>query len=144
MSIHDESPGPEIDAMITKMLQSMKRVAVVGISDKPDRASHGIARFLVGRGIEVVGVNPVLENVLDIKVYPTLMDVPGHVDIVDIFRRSDAVPPIVDAAIKSMAGAVWMQEGVIHEEAAEKARRAGLDVVMDRCIYKDWLRLMNQ
>ena len=143
MNLHDESPGPEMDAVIKNLLGSMKRVAVVGISRKPERASHGISRFLVGRGIEVVGVNPVLDKVLDIKVYPDLSAVPGHVDIVDIFRRSDAVPPIVDAAIEISAGAIWMQEGVIHEEAAEKARNAGLDVIMDRCLYKDWLRLMN-
>jgi uncharacterized protein len=143
MDIHNESPGPEMDAVIKALLTGMKRVAVVGISDKPDRASHGIAKFLAGQGIEVVGVNPVLESVGNIKVYPNLKAVPGHVDIVDIFRRSDAVPPIVDAAIEIQAGAVWMQESVRHDEAAEKARRAGLDVVMDRCIYKDWLRLIN-
>jgi predicted CoA-binding protein len=141
--IGPESPGPETDALIRNILGGMRRIAVVGISDKPDRASHGIARFLAGNGFEVVGVNPVLEDVLGIKVYPTLADVPGPVDVVDVFRRSDAVPAIVDEAVARGDKAVWLQEGVVHEEAAAKAREAGLDVVMDRCIYKDWLRLMN-
>ena len=129
--------------MIRRLLGGMLSIAVVGISDKPDRASHGIARFLIGRGFAVVGVNPVLEDVLDIKVYPTLAAVPGPVDVVDVFRRSEAVPDIVDAAITRGDKAVWLQEGVVHEEAAAKARAAGMDVVMDRCIYKEWLRLMN-
>jgi len=137
------SPGPETDEMIRNLLGGMRRIAVVGISAKPERASHGIARFLAGQGFEVVGVNPVLDDVLGIKVYPTLADVPGPVDVVDVFRRSDAVPAIVDAAVARGDKAVWLQEGVVHDEAAAKAREAGLDVVMDRCIYKDWLRLMN-
>ena len=131
------------DARVAEILKDMKRVAVVGISDKPDRASHGIAKFMIGLGLDVVGVNPVLEEVLGVKVYPTLADVPGAIDVVDVFRRSDAVAPIVDAAVAVGAGCVWMQEGVVNEEAARTARDAGLDVVMDRCLYKEWLRLLN-
>lgn len=132
------------DQRLEALLSGMKRVAVVGISPKEDRASHGIARFLVNLGIEVVGVNPMQsEPVLGCPVYASLEDVPGPVDIVDVFRRSDAVPPIVEAAIARKDGCVWMQEGVVHEEAADQAQQAGLDVVMDLCLYKEWLRLMN-
>ena len=132
------------DERTKEILSNMKRVAVVGLSAKEDRASHGIARFLVGQGFDVVGVNPMLkEDVLGIKVYPSLAEVPDHVDVVDVFRRSDTVPPVVDEAIAMKAGMIWMQEDVVHEEAAAKARTAGLDVIQDRCIYKEWLRLMN-
>ncbi|MCP4574429.1 MAG: CoA-binding protein [bacterium] len=122
----------------------MRRVAVVGLSAKPDRASYGVTRFLVGRDLDVVGVNPVLkEKVLDLEIFPTLADVPGKVDVVDVFRRSDAVPEIVDAVIARGDACIWLQEGVVHEEAAAKARAAGIQVVSDRCLYKEWLRLMN-
>lgn len=132
------------DELIREVLSGMKRVAVVGLSAKPDRASHGIARFLVGRELEVVGVNPVLkDDVLGLKVYDSLAAIDGYVDVVDVFRRSETVPPVVDAAIAMGAGCVWLQEGVVHEEAAAKAREAGLTVISDRCLYKEWLRLMN-
>ena len=92
----------------------------------------------------MIGVNPVLkEEVLGIKVYPSLADVPGPVDVVDVFRRSDTVPAVMDEAIAMKAPVVWLQEGVVHEEAAATARAAGLDVIQDRCLYKEWLRLMN-
>lgn len=132
------------DDRVREILQTMQRVAVVGISEKADRPSHGIARFLVGRGIRIVGVNPVLKGqVLGADVYPTLRDVPGPVDVVDVFRRSDAVPEVVEEAIATGAPVVWLQEGIVHDEAAAKAAAAGLDVIMDRCLYKEWLRLMN-
>ena len=131
------------DQAIANVLKRMRNVAVVGISLKTDRPSHGIARFLIGQGIEVYGVNPLLDEVLGIKVYPSLADIPGPIDLVDVFRRSDTVPPVVAEAIAVGAGAIWLQEGVIHEEAAAKATEAGIEVVMDRCLYKEWLRLMN-
>ncbi|MBU8871096.1 MAG: CoA-binding protein [Gemmatimonadales bacterium] len=132
------------DEQMRAILAGMKRVAVVGISPKEDRASHGIAKFLLGKGIEVVGVNPMhSEPIMGIEIYSTLADVPGKVDIVDIFRRSDTVPPIVNEAIARQDACVWLQEGVVNEEAAAAARAAGLDVIMDRCLYKDWLRLLN-
>lgn len=131
------------DSRITDMLRGMKRVAVVGISPKEDRASHGIARWLVGLGVEVVGVNPAHSEILGIPVYPDLTAVPGPVDIVDVFRRSDTVMPVVESAIARGDGAVWMQEGVENEAAAAAADTAGIPVVMDRCIYKEWLRLLN-
>ena len=139
-----QHPTNPPDETIREILSGMKRVAVVGISAKPDRASHGIARFLVGQGFDVVGVNPALkEDVLGLQIYPSLADVPEPVDVVDVFRRSDAVPAIIDEAIAMKAGAIWLQEEVVHEEAAATARAAGIEVVQDRCIYKEWLRLMN-
>jgi len=132
------------DDRIKNILTDMKRIAVVGISAKEDRASHGIARFLVGQGFEVVGVNPVLkEPVLGMEIYPSLKDVPGTVDVVNVFRRSDQVGPIVESAIERGDKCIWMQEQVINSEAAAAASAAGLDVLMDVCLYKEWLRLMN-
>jgi len=140
---HQEPTNPGDDE-VTRVLAGMRRVAVVGLSARPDRASYGITRFLVGRGIEVVGVNPALnEDVLGLKIYAELSDVPGPVDVVDVFRRSDAVPGIVDQAIAAGASTIWLQEGVVHEEAAARARKAGLTVIQDRCLYKEWLRLHN-
>lgn len=138
----DFDPTPD-DAAVRALLLGMRRVAVVGISENPERASHGIARFLIGQGIEVVGVNPQLREVLGVPVYPALSDVPGPIDVVDVFRRSEAVPAIVDAAIAAGARAVWLQEGVVHAEASRTAVAAGLVVVADRCLYKEWLRLAN-
>lgn len=132
------------DELVQEILTGMKRVAVVGLSAKEDRASHGIARFLVGQGLEVVGVNPMLkEDVFGIKVYDSLADVPGPIDVVDVFRRSETVPPVVDEAIAMKTDVIWMQEDVVHEESAAKARAAGIVVIQDRCLYKEWLRLMN-
>ena len=132
------------DSTIKTVLQDMKRIAVVGISAKEDRASHGIARWLIGRGLEVVGVNPVLtEPVLGLKIYPTLEDVPGKVDVVDVFRRSDTIGPIMDAAISRGDSCIWLQEKVVNPTVATQGQKADRVVVMDRCIYKEWLRLMN-
>ena len=131
------------DTQVAAFLRDMKRVAVIGISDRADRASHGIAKFLAGAGYDVVGVNPLLQETLGRPVYPTLSEAPGRFDLVDVFRRSDAVPAIVDEAIATGARGLWLQEDVVHPEAAARARAAGLFVVMDRCIYKEWLRLLN-
>jgi uncharacterized protein len=132
------------DTQIGRILTSMRRVAVVGLSPKPDRASHGIARWLIGLGLDVVGVNPAHREILGVPVYPDLKDVPGPVDVVDIFRRSDTVEPVVAAAVERGDEVVWMQEGVVNEAAARAAREAGIPVVMDRCLYKEWLRLANR
>lgn len=140
--------GPEPtnppDDVVRELLASMRSVAVVGLSARPDRASHGVTRFLVGRGLQVVGVNPALdEDVLGLPIHAELADVGAPVDVVDVFRKSDAVPAIVEQAIAIGARAVWLQEGVVHEESAARARAAGLVVIQDRCLYKEWLRLMN-
>jgi predicted CoA-binding protein len=134
------NPG---DAALRDMLTKLRRVAVVGVSDREERASHGIAKFLIGRGLDVVGVNPALQEVLGRPVYPSLADVPGEVDLVDVFRRGETVGPIVDEAIAKRAPVVWMQLGVVNHEAAARARAAGLAVVMDRCILQEWLRLLG-
>jgi predicted CoA-binding protein len=139
-----EQPTNPPDERIREILASMKRIAVVGLSDREDRASHGVARFLVGQGFAVFGVNPRIGgDVRGIPVHGSLAEVPTPIDVVNIFRRSETVPPVVAAAIACGATTIWMQEDVVHEEAAATARAAGLDVIQDRCLYKEWLRLMN-
>jgi predicted CoA-binding protein len=122
------------DAKIRALLERSKVVAVVGLSDRPERDSHGVARYLQRAGYRVIPVNPQATEILGEKAYADLRDVPDKIDVVDIFRRPEFVPDIVDAAIAVGAQAVWMQLGVVHEEAAARARAAGLEVVMDRCI----------
>jgi len=112
-------------------------IAVVGLSSKPHRPSFGVARYLQSVGYRIVPVNPNEKEVLGEKSYARLEDIPVHVDIVDVFRRSEFVPPIVESAIAIGASVVWLQEGVVHEEAAARARAAGLEVVMDRCTLKE-------
>lgn len=128
-------------AAIPDLLRRSRTIAVVGLSGKKFRPSYGVAEYMQGQGYRIVPVNPNESEILGEKVYASLEDVPEHIDIVDIFRRSEFVPPIVDAAIRIGAGAVWMQEGVVHQEAAKQARDAGLAVVMDRCILKEHMRL---
>jgi len=140
--ISDDLDNPD-DAGLRDILKGLRRVAVVGISDREERASHGIAKFLIERGLDVVGVNPALQEVLGRPVYPSLADVPGSVDVVDVFRRSETVGPIVDEAIAKRAPVVWMQLGVVNPEAAARARAAGITVVQDRCIFQEWLRLLG-
>ncbi len=122
---------------IDEALRSARTIAVVGISNKPDRPSNWISRFLIERGFHVIGVNPKLADFEGHKVYPTLAEVPGPVDIVDFFVRGERVLPMIEDAIKTGARTIWMQEGVVNNEAAEKARAAGLGVIMNRCIYKE-------
>ena len=119
---------------ITDILQRAKTIAVVGLSDNPLRPSHGVAAYLQTQGYRVVPVNPQIESALGEKAYPSLLDVPEKIDIVDVFRRPEFVEDVVDQAIQLNVPAVWMQEEVIHEKAAQKARTAGIFVVMDRCI----------
>lgn len=125
---------------LRELLARTKVIAVVGLSSKPHRPSYGVARYLQSVGYRIVPVNPHEREVLGEKSFPRLEDVPVHVDIVDIFRRSEHVLPIVESAIAIGAAAVWMQEGVMHEEAAARARQAGLEVVMDRCLLKEHAR----
>src|SRR6202051_2940946 len=120
-----------------QILRGAKTSAVVGLSSNPMRASHGVAEYLKSAGYRIIPVNPNETEVLGEKAYARLEDVPEPVDIVDVFRGAGEVPGVADAAIRVGAKAVWMQEGVVEEEAAEVARAAGLDVVMDRCILKD-------
>src|SRR5215470_9002929 len=124
-------------ATIAEILKSSHTIAVVGLSSNPMRPSNGVAAYLKRAGYRIIPVNPKESEVLGEKCYARLDDIPEKIDIVDIFRRSEYVPEIVESAIRIGAKTVWMQEGVIHEEAAERARNAGLKVVMDRCTLKE-------
>jgi hypothetical protein len=123
-----------------EILEKYKKIAVVGLSNSPWRASFGVSRFMQTVGYDITPVNPNETEVLGRKAYATLDDVPGPIEIVNIFRRSEFVPDVVDAAIRRGAKVVWMQEGVIHEGAAQLARTAGIEVVMDRCILKEQMK----
>jgi uncharacterized protein len=125
------------DDAITKILDSAKTIAVVGLSAKPYRASYGVTETLLSSGYRIFPVNPNEVEVLGEKCYARLEDIPEKIDIVDIFRRPEFVPEIVDSAIRIEAGAIWMQEGVEDKLSAERARRAGLFVIMDICIAKE-------
>lgn len=129
-----------MDDLITVILKSSKTIAVVGLSSKRHRPSYGVSEYMKSSGYRIIPVNPNETEVLGEKAYPRLEDVPVPVEIVDIFRRSDQVRPAVESAIQIGARTVWMQEGVIDEEAAELARKAGLRVVMDRCIMKEHVK----
>lgn len=119
---------------ITEILKKAKTIAVVGLSDNPLRPSHGVAAYLQTQGYRIIPVNPQIQGSLGEKAYPCLLDVPEKIDIVDIFRRPEFVEEVVDQAIQLKIPTVWMQEEIIHEKAAQKARQAGIFVVMDRCI----------
>jgi predicted CoA-binding protein len=126
---------PEVD-VADRILASARTIAVVGLSANPRRPSHGVARYLQRAGYRIIPVNPNLDEVLGERAYPDLREIPQPVDVVDVFRRSEFVGPIVDDAIAIKAGAVWLQDGVIDEAAAARARDAGLDVVMDDCMMR--------
>jgi len=127
---------PQTDP-VTELLKRAKTIAVVGLSDDPLRPSHGVSAYMRSHGYRIIPVNPRIESCLGEKAYAALFDVPEKIDIVNIFRRPEFVEEVVDQAIQLKAPAIWMQEGVIHEKAAEKARKAGILVVMDRCILKE-------
>jgi len=122
---------------IGDLLRKVKTIAVVGLSDKPLRPSHGVSLYMQQQGYRIIPVNPNIQSVLGEKAYASLKDVPEKIDLVDIFRRSEFVPALIDEAIALTIPAVWMQEDVIHEQAAGKARQAGIFVVMNRCILKE-------
>jgi uncharacterized protein len=122
---------------IAELLKHAKTIAVVGLSSSPLRPSHGVSAYMQTQGYQIIPVNPEIEEALGEKSYPSLREVPGKIDIVNIFRRSEFVGEIVDQAIEKRVPAIWMQEEVINEHAAEKARQAGIFVVMDQCILKE-------
>jgi len=132
------------DDELKDILTGCKTVAVVGISSKEDRPSYIVASYLKSKGVRVIPVRPDGESILGEKVYHDLKEVPREVrvDVVDVFRKSVDVPPVVDDAIGLGAKVIWMQEGVIHEGAAAKAKGAGLKIVMDRCMKKEYERLL--
>ena len=124
--------------MTTKeILQKYKTIAVVGLSSTPWRASYGVSEYMKSAGYRIIPVNPNETEVLGEKAYSTLEDIPGPIEIVNIFRRPEYVPDLVESAIRLNAKVIWMQLGVVHEAAAARARAAGLEVVMDRCILQD-------
>jgi uncharacterized protein len=129
---------------IKEMLTTYKNIAVVGLSPDPGKPSHEVAAYLKRAGFRIIPVNPACQEILGEPCYPTLADVPGEVDIVDVFRRSEFLPDIVEQAIAIGARVVWMQEGVVNEAAAARATDAGLDVVMDRCLLKEHNRLVSR
>lgn len=125
---------------ITDLLKKAKTIAVVGLSDSPFRPSHGVSAYMQAQGYKIVPVNPTIENALGEDSYASLLDVKERIDIVNVFRRPEFVPGVVDQAIQLKVPVIWMQEGVVHEAAAEKARQAGITVIMDRCILKEHRR----
>jgi len=133
------------DEEIKDILHNLKTVAVVGISPKEDRPSYVVASYLKSKGYRIIPVRPDGDEILGEMVYHSLSEIPKEirVEVVDIFRRSEDVPPVVEEAIQRGAKAIWMQEGVIHKEAGGKAEKAGLKVVMDRCMKKEFQRLLT-
>jgi len=131
------------DQQVKDLLQKAHTIAVVGLSSSRIRASYGVSQYMQSAGYRIIPVNPNEQEVLGEKSYPRLEDVPEKIDVVDVFRRWEFVPEIVDAAIRVGARAIWMQEGVVNETAAQRARDAGLFVVMDACILREHRRLMR-
>jgi predicted CoA-binding protein len=122
---------------IGEVLKGSRTIAVVGLSERPLRPSHGVSAYMQTQGYRIIPVNPNIRGALGEKAYPSLLEVPEKIDIVNVFRRSEFVPAIVDQAIQLKVPAIWMQEGVIHAPAAEKARKAGILVIMDSCILQE-------
>lgn len=134
------------DAQMRRMLAEARTVAVVGLSDDPSRASHGVARYLHRQGYRIVPVNPRLSEIWGLKSYPSLSAAHAdglEIDLVDVFRAPEHVGPIVEEAIQVGVKAIWFQEGVVNLEAAQRAKDAGLGVVMDRCTFKEHVRLVR-
>ncbi len=128
---------------LRRLLTDYKRVAIVGLSDHWSRPSNFVAKYLLDHGFEVIPVNPKYDEILGQECYADLTSIPVPVDIVDLFQRAERVPPFVDDAIAIDAKVVWMQLGIVHEDAAEKARAEGLEVVMNRCIKIEYARLFG-
>lgn len=134
------NPGNE---ELRALLARAKRIAVVGASPNPERPSHRIARRLLDWGYEVVPVRPALKELFGAKAYAKLVDVPGKIDLVNVFPSADCLGPLIEECIARGVPAVWIQQGIVNEPAAERARAAGIEVVMDRCISVDYRRLMQ-
>ena len=131
------SSAAPVFSSIEDLLRSARTIAVVGLSSNPMRSSYGVSAYMQQHGYRIIPVNPQIDSCLGEKAYASLPDVPDKIDIVNIFRRPEFVEEIVDQAITLKVPAIWMQEEVIHERAAEKARQAGIFVIMDRCILKE-------
>ena len=131
------------DEELKKLLETARTIAVVGLSPRPERPSHRIARRLQDWGYRIIPVRPALDSVLGEKAYPRLRDVPTGIDIVDVFRTASQLEPIVDECIEMRLPALWIQLGIVNQRAAERARAAGIFTVMDRCISVDYRRLLS-
>lgn len=129
------------DQQIREVLRTVHTIAVVGLSDKPDRDSYHVADYLQRHGYRIIPINPAIKEVLGEKAYARLEDVPYPIDVVDVFRRPEFVPEIAASASAVKARVLWLQEGIVCPEATDKARAAGMQVVMDRCILKEHARL---
>lgn len=132
------------DQMMKEILLSAKTIASVGLSSNPEKESFWIVKYLQDQGYRIIPVNPTADEILGEKAYPDLESVPEKIDVVQVFRKPEDVPSVVDSAIKVGAKAVWMQEGIVHKEAAQKAREAGLQVVMDACMRVTHRRLIGE
>ncbi len=131
------------DREIRQILETARTIAIVGLSDKPERDSHQVAAYLQAHGYRVIPVNPMVSEILGEKSYPSVSSIPEQIDVVDVFRKPDAVMEIVEDAIQAGASAVWLQLGVVNLEAAGRAAEAGLQVVMDRCMKIEHKRLLG-
>ena len=131
------------DSEIKNILSKAKNIAIVGLSDAPEKPSYRVANYLVSAGYQIYPVNPKYDSILGLKCYPGLKDIKDKIDIVDIFRRPEQILPIAEEAIEIKPSVVWMQLGIVNEEAARLARKAGLKVIMNRCIKIEHQRLMR-
>ncbi|WP_341349623.1 CoA-binding protein [Desulfofundulus thermosubterraneus] len=132
------------DAILKEILSNSRRIAVVGLSNKPERDSYRVAHYMKERGYEIIPVNPMIHEALGERAYPELRAIPHPVDVVNVFRRAEEVPEIIEAVLQlNFQPVIWLQLGVVHQEAAEKARVRGLTVVMDRCLMVEHQRLLG-
>jgi hypothetical protein len=136
--------GEPTDAEIRDLLTRVRRIAVVGLSPKPHRDSNRVARYLIERGYAVIPVYPREDRILGQPVFRSVADIPGGVDLVDVFRRSESLPGVFDDALRAQAPAIWLQLDCIDEDGAQRARAAGVQVVMDRCLMVDHARLLGR
>ncbi len=132
--------GTDQFEQIAELLKTAKTIAVVGLTNNPMRPSYGVTQYMRSQGYRIIPVNPNIREWLGEKAYASLLDVPEKIDVVNVFRRPEAVPAVVEQAIQIKAPALWLQEGVVHHQAAERARQAGMFVVMDKCILKEHRR----
>lgn len=131
------------DEEIRKILEEYKVVAVVGMSKDPMKPGHYVPKFLIKQGYRIIPVNPTVDEVLGLKSYPSLMDVPENIEVVDVFRRPEHVPEVAEQAVKKKAKVLWLQEGIYNPQAVDIAKKGGLTVVWNRCIMKEHNRLMG-
>jgi len=129
---------------IKNILNTIKTIAIVGLSPKEERDSNKVARYLLKEGYRIIPVNPKYQEILGLKSYPSLSVIPEEIDVVDIFRKPSAVYEIVESAISKGAEVIWMQEGIVNNEAAKKAKNAGLRVVMNKCMMKEHIKMTRQ